>query len=147
MENMEYRCFFENLYSCTEKDSLSQASAERIIRASRQYEDGLHTELLQQQGIGDPQFVSVHRKCVDKYCHKKTIQKALHEKAEALPSPSEYLISEPKRTRRSEQPKFSFLRHCLFCGEQCDVEKDFKHPERWHPVYVCREGETFGNRF
>ena len=24
--------------------------------------------------------------------------------------------------------------------------KDPTHPDRWHPAYVCREGETFGNR-
>ncbi len=75
-------------------------------------------------------------------CHKKTIQKALREGAR---SPcSEDLVSKPKRARRSVQPKFSFLQHCLFCGERCDVEKDPKHPSRWRPAYVCREGESRG---
>ncbi len=67
--------------------------------------DGLHTQLEEMSSV------SVHRKCVDKYCHKKTIQKALREGAQ---SPcSEDLVSKPKRARRSVQPKFSFLQHCL----------------------------------
>ena len=45
-----------------------------------------------------------------------------------------------------EQQKFSFLQYCVFCGGKCDIVKDPKHPDRWHPAYVCREGETFGNR-
>ena len=24
--------------------------------------------------------------------------------------------------------------------------RDLKHPKRWRPAYVCREGENFGNR-
>ncbi len=85
---MEDRCFFEKLYSCLEKGPLSQASAERITTASKQYGDGLHTQLEEMSSV------SVHRKCVDKYCHKKTIQKALREGAR---SPcSEDLMSKPK---------------------------------------------------
>ena len=114
------------------------------MRASKQYGEGLHTELEQQQKIaGSIESVLVHRKCVDKYCHKKTIQN-LHEKAQS--ASTEDLVSKPKRARRSEQLKFLFLQHCLFCGEKCDVVKDPKHPGRWRPAYSCREGETFGNR-
>ena len=47
--NMEERCLFEKLYLCSEKDPLSHASTERIIRASKQYEDDLHIELEKQQ--------------------------------------------------------------------------------------------------
>ena len=36
---------FEKLYSCLEENPLSQSSAERIIRASKQYGDGIHIEL------------------------------------------------------------------------------------------------------
>lgn len=133
---MEGRCFFEKLYSCLEKDPLSQASAERIITASKQYGDGLHIQLEEMSSV------SVHRKCVDKYCHKRVIQKALREGAR---SPcAEDLVSKPKRARRSGQLNFSFLQHCLFCGERCDIEKDPKHPGRWRPAYVCREGESRG---
>ena len=99
---MEDLCFFEKLYSCLEKDPLSQTSAERIMRASKQYGDGLHTELEQQQKIaGSIESVLVHSKCVEKYCHKKTIQKVLHEKAQS--ASAEGLVSKPKRARRSDK--------------------------------------------
>ena len=78
------------------------------MRASKQYGDGLHTELEQQHNItGSIESVLVHRKCVDKYCHKKTIQKVLHEKAQN--ASAEDLVSKPKRARRSEQPNFCFF--------------------------------------
>ena len=119
------------MQSCTmlrERATLSSL----IVTASKQYGDNLHLELKKQEGT-----IPVHRKCVDKYCHKKTIQKALRA-GEQSPS-AEDLMSKPKRTRRSVRLKFS---HCLFCGEECGVVKDPKHPDRWRPAYVCREGEN-----
>ena len=112
------------------------------MSASKQYGDDLHLEL--EQLAGNLESVLVHRKCVDKYCHKKTIQRVLHEKARS--ASAEDLMSKPKRARRSEQPKFSFLEHCLFCGLNCSVVKGPRHPGRWRPAYSCREGETFGKR-
>ena len=88
------------------------------MRASKQYGDGLHTELEQQQKIaGSIESVLVRRKCVDKYCHKKTIQKVLHEKAQS--ASAEDLMSKPKRARRSEQPNFclSLLWRKMQCSE------------------------------
>ena len=76
--------------------------------ASKQYGDDLYIELEQQQKIvGNVESVLVHRKCVDKYCHKRVIEKALREKTR---SPvAEDLVSKPKRAKRSEQPKFFFF--------------------------------------
>ena len=93
------------LYLCSKKDVLSRASVERIMVVSKQYGDDLYIELEQQQKIvGNVESVLVHRKCVDKYCHKRVIEKALREKAR---NPvAEDLVSKPKRARRSEQPKF-----------------------------------------
>ena len=78
---MEERCLFEKLYLSSEKDPLSHALTERIIRASKQYEDDLHIELEKQQERSNIESVHVHQKCVDRYCHKRTIQKAMREKA------------------------------------------------------------------
>ena len=141
---MEERCLFEKLYLRSEKDPLSLASTERIIRASKQYEDDLHIELEKQQERSNIESVPVHWKCVDRYCHTRAIQKAMHEKA--LSASIEDVMAKPKRARRSEQQFFSFLQYCVFCGGKCDIVKDPKHPDRWCPAYVCREGETFGNR-
>ena len=71
MATVEDKCFFSNLYSCSEeKTSLSQTSIVRVIQASKQYEDGLHLELEKQQKLGILS-IFVHRECADKYCHKK----------------------------------------------------------------------------
>ena len=63
-----------------EKTSLSQTLIVRVIQTSKQYEDGLHLELEKQQKLGILS-IFVHCKCVDKYCHKKTIQRAIQEKS------------------------------------------------------------------
>ena len=48
-----------------------------------------------------------------------------------------------KKTRRSltgeSTSPFDFKRHCLFCGNICNVEKDKKHPDRWRESYIFRE--------
>ena len=119
---------------------MSQTSAERIVKASKEYGDDLHFQL---ENI---QSVPVHRKCIDRYCHKKTIKRARSLREKAGSPSAEDLVCKPKRARRSEQPNFSFLQNCLFCGELCVTMKDPKHPGRWRPAYVCREGERFGNK-
>ena len=58
----------------------------------------------------------------------------------------EDVMAKPKRPRQSEHLNFSFLQDCLFCGGNCDIVKDPRRPDRWRPVYVCREGETFEKR-
>ena len=126
MASVEEKCFFNALYSCSEKTSLSQTSIQRVIQASKQYEDGLHIELEQQQQLGI-ESILVHRKCVDKYCHKKCIQRAVYERCKRT-SEGENLTSKPKRTKRSNNATFSFLQHCFFCGELCNTVKDPKHP-------------------
>ena len=41
----------------------------------------------------------------------------------------------PKRAQRSATPKSVFLNHCIFCGEDCEVEKDPKRPSRWREAF------------
>ncbi|KAG0729000.1 hypothetical protein GWK47_031251 [Chionoecetes opilio] len=57
-------------------------------------------------------------------------QKEDEEEADAAPR---------KRARRSEQLKFNFFEHCIFCGEDCQVKKDPKYPPKWKPAYLCRQ--------
>ena len=83
---------------------LSGTSVSRIIKASNDIHD-IHTDLEQQQYSNNNFTVFVHRKCVDKYCHPKSIQKVLREKGQVLPcssSSSELDGSDIKRARRSE---------------------------------------------
>ncbi len=144
---MEKQCFFIDLYSCSKcKDPLSEAGAERIIKASKQYKDELCAELEEQYESEKALTVPVHRKCIDKYCHKKNIQKALRSNERLLPSTScsQELATDVKRARRSEHLKFIALLHCIFCGEMCEVHKDPKNPSRWREAYICRQGEVEG---
>jgi len=60
--------------------------------------------------------VFVHRKSVDKYCHKKTIQKAVRERAYFSQNLCEDLMSRPTISRQFTD-SFSFLHHCIFCGK------------------------------
>ena len=34
-----------------------------------------------------------------------------------------------------ETPSFIWKQHYLFCGEDCDVHRDKKHPDGWRPAY------------
>ncbi|KAG0711607.1 hypothetical protein GWK47_020252 [Chionoecetes opilio] len=79
---------------------------------------------------------SVHPDLVRTGLNQGEVQRALkgqkedEEEADAAPR---------KRARRSEQLKFNFFEHCIFCGEDCQVKKNPKHPSRWKPAYLCRQ--------
>ena len=46
-----------------------------------------------------------------------------------------------KRLRRSTSV-FDFKRHCLYCGNACELNKDPKNPQRWRPAFPCRSTLT-----
>ena len=49
-----------------------------------------------------------------------------------------------KRSRRSDIQKFCFLKHCIFCGEVCNVKKTLKNPVRWRKSYMIRtDGDIY----
>ena len=64
-------------------------------------EQGPYIELEKQQERNNIESDPVHRKCVDRYCHKRTIQKAMCEKAQI--ASIEDVMAKSKRARRSEQ--------------------------------------------
>ena len=72
---------------------------------------------------------------MEKYLHPKEVQKAVKRHA----GDADLAIPTPKREKRSELPKFNFLQHCIYCGEECQVEKDPKNPSRWRPAYICTQ--------
>lgn len=112
------------------------ASTTRIINASKQRKDDIH------QSAEEISTVYVHRKCVDKYCHPKTIQKVIRDKQKVPDSTEQSVV----RTRRSDFSNFIPVEHCLFCGDNCDIQKDSKHPSRWRPAYIFRQNETHDKR-
>ena len=120
MTELDDKCLFYKLYECEEKDNSSEAGPQRIksiISASKIYGNELHVELEKQYENNENLSVQVHKKCVDKYCHKKTLERVKQREKRNFPSPSpENLPTATKRLRRSEARQFVFLEHCLFCG-------------------------------
>ena len=47
----------------------------------------------------------------------------------------------PPKSRRSSQGNFSFLEHCLFCGDVCQMEPDRRNPSRWRNAKLCRTAD------
>ena len=139
---MEEECYFAWKFKCTDskkKEVLINAKAKRIeniIRCSKIYKDEIHQKLQLEYDNDKDLNLKVHSSCVNKYVHPKEVERALkrqkedEEEADAAPR---------KRARRSEQLKFNFFEHCIFCGEDCQVKKDPKHPSRWKPAYLCRQ--------
>jgi len=42
---------------------------------------------------------------------------------------------------RSGCSAFDFQQHCVFCTEQCSMEPDLRHPERWRQAKLCRTAD------
>lgn len=146
---MEEECVFDWKYGCKQskkKEGLVNAKAKRIeniIRCSKLYNDDIHHKLQSQYDSNAELVLRVHKTCVDKYVHPKEVQKAMEHQQEC--GDAEPADVPPKRTRRSELPNFSFLQNCIFCGDDCAVEKDPKNPSRWRPAYICRQVERIGH--
>jgi hypothetical protein len=146
---MEEECYFAWKFQCKDsktREPLVNAKAKRIeniIRCSKLYQDNIH-EKLQFQFDNDKDLnLRVHRSCADKYVHPRVVDRALkrqkgdEDEAETAPR---------KLPRRSEIQKFSFLEHCIFCGDVCQVRKEPKNPSRWKPAYLCRQVDRSGNK-
>ena len=76
--------------------------------------------------------------CVDVYIyHSDKIQRHIQRTKQA----EEPSVIPQKKTRRANTSTFSFQQHCIFCREDCNLERDRKNPARWKPAYLCREIE------
>lgn len=135
---MTDKCVFESvLGKCPASQQLSKSQPDgsrlrKIIDASLRYGDSLH-ELLQEKLEADPATqVYYHKHCVSTYLT-------------CAPSSSNPACVDDrprKRVRRSDGQAFSFREHCIYCGEGCDIERDYRHPDRWAPAYLVTEVET-----
>ena len=97
---------------------------ENIIRCSKIYKDEIHQKLQLQYDNDKDLSLKVHSSCVNEYVHPKEVERALKRQKE---DEGEADAAPRKRARRSEQLKFNFFEHCIFCGEDCQVKKDPKH--------------------
>ena len=139
---MEAECHFAWKFRCIDskkKEALVNVKAKRIeniIRCSKIYKDEIHQKLQLQYDSDKDLTLKAHSSCVNKYVHPKEVKKALKRNQSDEEQPD---AAPRKRARRSEHLRFNFLQHCIFCGENCEVKRDPKHPSRWKPAYICRQ--------
>jgi len=83
-----------------------------------------------------------HKNCMSTYCSPDHIQRLLKKRTESEnPDSSEW---SSKRLRSSTEGSFNFREHCLFCGEECQVIRPRKNPNRWREAYLCRTADREG---
>ena len=134
-------CYFNKIDKCIGKDTDTLLNAREtrirtIIQCSKSYNDDLWIDLDNELQQDDSYSISVHKSCVSVYTNKNNVSRHLKRKGDPCSS-SDTGVS-PAKTRRSSGPEFKFKHHCLFCGKECDVKRDKKHPHRWRPAYPCR---------
>ena len=61
-----------------------------------------------------------------------------HSKSELSSQSCSKSVLFPKQLRGSEVPKFKWLQHCFFCGKDCNINVDQKHPDWWWKSNKCR---------
>lgn len=141
-------CIFNWKFHCEGREyDLTKAGPARIakvIQFSKEYDDDLHDKLEENLARNPTLTIDCHRACVSTYTSK------LHLSRQKKRQSSENDLGKPsqpsKRQRRSQVPTFNFKENCLFCGEQCELEKDPKHPDRWKRASLCRTASTGPNQ-
>jgi len=125
-------CIFKDKYNCDDQPCIQNKGLSRvhsIISASLAYEDDLHIALTQKLSETKDLTINYHKNCVSRYTSKSNTK---HGKKS-----TEVRLPPPKRLRHSFAP-FDFFTQCLYCSDNCVLEKDRKHPDRWKPAYLCR---------
>ena len=133
------KCYFLKVDKCVRPESSDYATAgpqrvQTIINCSKKYDDNLHQELQECPDKDSDYSIRTHRICVSTYTSKQHVERFLKRKGADVTG----LSVSPRKRRRSSLPDFDFQKHCLFCGETCNVNKDPKHPTRWRKAYLCR---------
>ena len=140
MTNEIQQCFFGFKFGCEEKqEKLVNCGIGRInniIKCSKIYGDDKYKELDKHLEGDNKGSILSHKSCVSTYTSPEKVKRFLKsvEKSEGDARPL-------KRTRLACDEEFSFESQCLFCAEECvvDKKKDSKHPDRWKPSLLCRE--------
>lgn len=142
MDGEADKCIFEWKFNCTSLHKLQEAGPSRIktiLKFSKDYGDDLHIEIERQLEENPDCFVKCHKNCVSTYTSTEHLRR--HRKREADNSATDNR-EPPKSRRRSGAPLFDFKKHCLFCGDACEVERDRKHPNRWRNSVLCRTAQA-----
>ena len=126
-------CIFKRFYG---KNCDGQALSENrdrkridsIIAASKKREDTLHQTLSPSLEENRKLKVKFHLDCANKYCSTKTLNKTK---------------PPPAKRQRSSEPAFDFKKSCIYCGIDCQVKRDPKHPDRWRETHLVGALEHF----
>ena len=140
MDQNEEQCFFEPCPESQAGKTLTRSGPKRIrsiIKASKEvHGDGRHENLELQLANDENAFIFCHRSCVSSYVSTEHLKRSSKHPSSIAASND---IPHAKRSRRSETPiLFNFKKHCIFCGDECVMEKDPRHPSRWRRVVLCR---------
>ena len=139
-------CFFKWKYNCDKETEVKEVGPPRIasiIKYSKQYGDEIHIELEKDLKENAELTLKCHRNCVSTYTSNQHLKR---HKCKVLSSDCNPSFRQCKRQRRSLEPVFCFQEHCLFCGEECSVEKDKRHPDRWRRAALCRTASRPGQK-
>ena len=125
-------CYFKEHPFC--KGSLTnikETSTNRIITASKKRGDELY------QNLDPDTTVKSHKDCISTYTSSLHITRYLkkHQKQSPITPHS------PKRKKRRETRQFIFKEHCIFCGQDCPLTPNPRHPERWDKASLCRTSD------
>ena len=121
------KCNCNDHEPCIQNKGLSCVHS--IISAGQAYEDHLHIELTQKLSETKDLTFNYHKDCVSRYTSKSNTKHGKKYTEARLPP--------LKKLRHSIAP-FDLFTQCLYCSENCVLEKDPKHPDRWKPAYLCR---------
>lgn len=138
---MAEECFFKFKFQCDgRQEKLTESGLNRIeniIKCSKIYHDGVDKSLENSLRENHDLTIKCHKSCVSTYTSTTQIQRYI-KRTKQVEEPS---VIPQKKTRLSNVSTFSFQQHCIFCGEDCNLERDAKNPARWKPAYLCREIE------
>ena len=132
---MEVKCLFKFRYGseCDDSQPCSsnkgRARIDSIIKASKIYLDDLHVGLEQNLTDNEQLTIHYHKNCVSRYTSSSNTSRYTKERPVSKP---------PAKKLRRSNTSFDFFSQCLYCGEQCEISKDPRHPDRWRPAYMCR---------
>ena len=107
------------------------ARIEKIIESSHKRGDDIHVSLQRQYEANKDMTITCHHNCVSTYTSSEHIRRHLKRKGGSVSQAADDRPIQTITTRRSGCSAFDFQQHCVFCGEQCSMEPDPRHPEHW----------------
>ena len=145
MDPAPEECYFSWRFNCqAKKELLICAGAVRItniIRCSKIYGDEKHFELQETLDKNNEFILKCHKSCVSCYTSKTHTERHKRQRAGETDSNVPHKVTRRSHSGDSAE-HFDFQKHCVFCGEFCNLNIDKKNPSRWRASFLFREFET-----